>query len=678
MPKLIDTTLMLSKSQNLTIYDNLILSCFCNISGQCVGLGLERFRKWLFLCLWTCSFAALHGTACAAPLPSQSQVTSVDLEPHASLLLDPTGTLSIEEVSSSARATDFVKFQGPLSLGFTQSVAWIRIDLTAVESSQWLLEMGQPILEDVRFYKRTPQGEIQVGLGSHADVRQPKQTHYRRPVFKVDLTAEVPAVMYLRLASRTSMVTNLKLWSPMALFENSNQESFIWGLVFGSYLLVVFFYSAFWLWTREKVHLHYVLYVATNLGAAFLTGRWNDKLGFLLDPNAHTLALGVFVCLSLWIAPLFTVSYLGTQRIWPRASRIFLLTCTSVSCLAIVAVLMGHYSQGVVAVQITSIFVIFITTGVSAYLAYKGNKKGQLLLLAFSLFYIGVMWRYLRNIGAIEPSWWNESVYQIGAFVHMMVMSTGIFSSYNTLRRKSEQDMARADAQEKQRERQYEFLGMVSHEVRTPLTVISASADNLLIDASLTANAKNRVNKIIRHSEKLQKLFDTYLGNERLLNGDNAIRMAELDLVSLCESLVQDIKDAHGLDVRLDAPSRLPVYCDADLMRVAISNLLENARKHVPDKSSGTVLSLSQSETLFTITVTDQGPGVAERDMPFIFDAYFRGQGAYTSVGSGLGLHLVQFIAAQHRGRVQATKLQPCGMAFVIEIPTHQTTQLIV
>ena len=58
--------------------------------------------------------------------------------------------------------------------------------------------------------------------------------------------------------------------------------------------------------------------------------------------------------------------------------------------------------------------------------------------------------------------------------------------------------------------------------------------------------------------------------------------------------------------------------------------------------------------------------------MPFIFDAYFRGQGAYTSVGSGLGLHLVQFIAKQHQGQVYAKKLQPCGMEFVIEIPIQQ------
>jgi len=283
------------------------------------------------------------------------------------------------------------------------------------------------------------------------------------------------------------------------------------------------------------------------------------------------------------------------------------------------------------------------------------------------------MWRYLRNIGVIEPTSWNENVYQIGAFIHMMVISTGIFSSYNALRRKSEQERARADAQEKQRERQYEFLGMVSHEVRTPLTVISASADNLLIDASLTINAKNRVNKIIRHSEKLQKLFDTYLGNERLLNGDNAVRMTNVNLAVVCESLVQDMQDAHGVNIQFDTPVQLNVTCDADLLRVAISNLLENARKHVPEKS-GITLSLSQSGDLAQISVTDQGPGVDDRDMPFIFDAYFRGQGAYTSVGSGLGLHLVQFIARQHQGRVYAEKLQPHGMEFVIEIPIQQPT----
>lgn len=630
--------------------------------------GCQRMARvfWVSVCL----FLSLTAAASAAPLPPQTQVSSIHLEEHASLFLDPTGNLSFEEVSSPANAARFEKLGGPLSLGFTRTVAWVKIELMPVESSQWLLEVGQPILEDVRLYERTPTGASQVRLGTLTDSNVPRELEYRRPVFKVDLTANVPTVLYLRMATRTSMVTNLKLWSPMAMLEESNLETFVWGLVFGSYFLVVFFYSAFWIWTREKVHLYYVAYVSTNLVAAFLTGRWNDSLGLHIDSNTHTMLLGVFICLSLWIAPAFTTTFLGTRRIWPRASQIFLRTCASVSIFCIGLVLMGHYSQGVVAVQLSSIFVIFITMAVSGYLAYRGDKKAQLLLLAFSLFYMGVMWRYLRNIGLIEPSWWNESVYQVGAFIHMMVMSTGIFSSYNTLRRRSEQERARADAQEKQRERQYEFLGMVSHEVRTPLTVISASADNLLIDASLTVEAKNRVRKIVRHSENLQKLFDTYLNNERLLNGDNVIRLSEVNMATLCRALVQDMQDAHGLDIHLDAPKPLLVSCDADLLRVAISNLLENARKHAPTDSA-IALHVRRAGDMAQISVTDQGPGVDDLDMPFIFDAYFRGKGAYTSVGSGLGLHLVQYIANQHKGQVTARKLEPCGMAFVIEIPVR-------
>lgn len=654
-------------STNLTIYDNLRICYFWKFGRKIDRLTQVRCLGFWLFSLWI-GLLSLPLEAPAAPLPPQAQVSSVNLEPHAALLVDKNGTLSIEEVAHPNQAPGFTPLTGPLSLGFTRAVVWVKIDVTAMESAPWLLELGQPILEDVRLYQRLPDGQFQMRHGTHADAQTPQETHYRRPVFQIYLTANEPTTLYLRLATRTSIVTTLKLWPPLALFEDSNLETFIWGLVFGSYWLVVFFYSAFWLWTREKVHLYYVMYVGTNLGAAFLTGRWNDMLGIDIGSNTHTLALGVLVCLSLWIAPVFTNAYLGTHRIWPTASRVVLRTCAAISVAGTILVLAGHYSLGVLSVQITSIFVIFLNLSVCGYLAYKGDKKGQLLLLAFGLFYIGVMWRYLRNIGIIEPSAWNESVYQVGAFVHMMVMSTGIFSSYNALRRKSEHERARANAQEKQRERQYEFLGMVSHEVRTPLTVISASADNLLMDPALTVNAKNRASKIIRHSQKLQTLFDTYLNNERLLNGDNAIQMSSVNLLALCESLVQDMKDAHGIEVRFDTPVQLQLTCDADLLRVAISNLLENARKHAPNHSNIT-LSLSQRQGMAHISVTDEGPGVDDRDMPYIFDAYFRGQGAYTSVGSGLGLHLVQFIAKQHHGRVQAQKLQPNGMQFVIEIP---------
>jgi hypothetical protein len=617
-------------------------------------------------CLWGVSAPS----AMAGVLPSLPVQGSIALEAHATWLLDPQGTLTAEDVAAPAMAAQFAPLQGPLSVGFTRSVVWVRLDLNSRDSAHWVLEVGNPILEDVRLYARGTDGHWQVRYGTLSEPTDTRELRYRKPVFNVDLTAGVNSVFYLRMASRTAMVTDLKLSTPESLFKESGQSNFIWGLVFGAYFLVMFFYSAFWLWTRERVHLLYVLYVGTNLGAALLTGRWIDMLGLNIGTQLHTLVLGLFIGLSLWIGPVFSVAFLGAHRIWPRSSRFFIRTCATISIVGMGLVILGFYSQGVIAVQISSIFTIMIILGASGRLAWKGDKNGQLMLLAFSLFYMGIIWRYMRNIGLIEPTLWNESVYQVGAFVHMMVMSTGIFSTYNALRRKSQEGQAKARAQELQRQRQYEFLGMVSHEVRTPLTVISASADNLLLDKTVSEAAKLRVEKIIRHCLKLKQLFTSYLDNERLLNGDQPIKMTEVNLTDACESLVQDVNDTHGLNVQFEYDVLPLVTCHFDLLRVAISNLLDNARKHAPT-GTDIRLELRHAKNQIVISVTDLGPGIDPEDLPYIFDAYFRGKNASVTKGSGLGLHLVKFIAEQHKGSVYAVPQKEKGMRFVIEIPLN-------
>ena len=76
-------------------------------------------------------------------------------------------------------------------------------------------------------------------------------------------------------------------------------------------------------------------------------------------------------------------------------------------------------------------------------------------------FYFGVFWRYLRNISVIDPNFWNENIYQITAFGHMVVMSIGIFANYNKLRKEKQIAESRADAEFKLREEQREFLSLV-------------------------------------------------------------------------------------------------------------------------------------------------------------------------------------------------------------------------
>ena len=160
----------------MTIYDNLSVCCFWNTAHLNSWLGRIRFSGCLLFSLWMGLFVVLPNTVSASPLPPQAQVTSINLEPHAAVLLDPAGHLSFDEVSNPAHAARFTPLNKPLSLGFTSAVAWVKIELTSPESSQWLLEVGQPILEDVRLYQRTAEGALPVRYGTLMEsdgVREP-------------------------------------------------------------------------------------------------------------------------------------------------------------------------------------------------------------------------------------------------------------------------------------------------------------------------------------------------------------------------------------------------------------------------------------------------------------------------------------------------------------------------
>jgi signal transduction histidine kinase len=278
----------------------------------------------------------------------------------------------------------------------------------------------------------------------------------------------------------------------------------------------------------------------------------------------------------------------------------------------------------------------------------------------------------MRNIGLIEPNSFNDNAYQIGAFVHMLIMSTGIFSRYNRLRQESEKQTARADAEAELRQRQKEFLNIVAHEVKTPLSVISAAADNLQISPTTQPADQPRIEKIIRNAEKIRLSFESYLGKEQILNNNAEHHIRPLNLSELCAHVLRDFQETHDVQISGTVEPGAMITGDANLLSVAIVNLLDNAHKHNPQ---GTPINLTLSvgsTNEIILCVEDEGLGVVEEDLPRLFDAYFRGGNALATAGSGLGLHLVKYIAAQHHGRVSAMQREGGGLRVVLELPLKQ------
>ncbi|WP_350280167.1 HAMP domain-containing sensor histidine kinase [Kribbella sp. HUAS MG21] len=232
------------------------------------------------------------------------------------------------------------------------------------------------------------------------------------------------------------------------------------------------------------------------------------------------------------------------------------------------------------------------------------------------------------------------------------------------------------------RDRQRRLVGDAGHELRTPLTSVRTNLD-------LLAQADKRGG--LRPEDRQQLLDDVRAQMDELtqLIGDLTelardtpqVRNAELiELSNVVEDAVMKVRRrAPGIewDVQL-AP--FPVWGDERLLGRAVTNLLDNAAKYsVPEgaaqRSDGAPVGHVSVRLLDgVLTVTDSGPGIAEADLPHVFERFYRSSEARSRPGSGLGLAIVKHAAEQHGGMVYARNAPGAGAQFTLWLP-HAATQ---
>ena len=642
---------------------------------------LQRLAAWPWLAaLLLCAVMAASPVRAAGtgerPLRLSVDAARYELAGHLNLLRDPAGRLTLEEVRR-AGPQDMKRLPGSLSLGFTRDVVWVRFVTErphAQAPDHWWLALSHPLLQEATLF--AVEGDESQGAAPGAlSPAQPLPNALldRRPVFELAMHSPGPRTYYLRLQSQASMALAATLWQPAAMASDLNQASFYWGGMYGAYALVILFYVAFWVWTREQLHIVYALYVLCNFLAALFTNGWPHQLWPGLGPDANLLLLGIWILMALLVGSWFSVQFLELHRRWPSYVRGSLYTLAVCVAVAMALVALGHYQMVIPIAQALSIAMIAAFFFLAAYLALAGERAAILFLGSFSFFYLGVAVRFLRNIGLLEPSFLTDNSYQIGAFVHMLAMSIGIFSRYRMLRRQTEEAQARAAAEKSLRTQQRDFMTMVSHEFRTPLSIIGATTHNLLQEPQLPAPARERVLKVVRANDRMSSLMENYLASERVLDEadateDSSDRFETRDLLEICRAVCKDQEDAEGLPPVLSGPAGVKVKCDEHLLRIALSNLVTNARRHSPPGEPVEVEVMADAHQA-RACVRDRGPGIPEQEAGHIFNRFFRGRSALHSHGTGLGLYLVQVIAQRHAGSVTTRNLEPAGCEFTFSLP---------
>jgi len=217
--------------------------------------------------------------------------------------------------------------------------------------------------------------------------------------------------------------------------------------------------------------------------------------------------------------------------------------------------------------------------------------------------------------------------------------------------------------------RELEFAANASHELRTPLTRIRLYAERALSGASEAS--RSDLDEQIREIDRMVRLVDSLL----ILARDTELRLPHGEDVNLADVLRDVARQTLRQETRasLEGPDEAIVRGDEDLLRIAVENLLDNARKFTPPDRT-IAISVSEAENRVRVAVVQ--PGVLLADREHIFERFFRGEDARAArPGHGLGLSIARHIAQLHGGDV-VCDCTDAGVTFVLSLPAWQPRRL--
>ncbi|GAC1400582.1 MAG: hypothetical protein NVSMB49_13160 [Ktedonobacteraceae bacterium] len=222
------------------------------------------------------------------------------------------------------------------------------------------------------------------------------------------------------------------------------------------------------------------------------------------------------------------------------------------------------------------------------------------------------------------------------------------------------------------------FLSIASHELKTPITSIRGQAQlairRLARQKTFSPELEGMstsLEKINQQTTRLTALIDELLDVSSIRAGKVELHKRECELVALCQSIVEDQRFLMGRTITLTTETPvITIIADCERLTQVVVNLVSNALKYSSEQSEVRIR-LSQTATQVCIEVQDFGKGIAEKQLPYIFDTFYRTPDAQASskFGLGLGLAICKDIVERHGGRIWVESKVGKGSTFFVELP---------
>lgn len=352
---------------------------------------------------------------------------------HVAILEDATNSLRLNDVRKS---TGFVKSKISIpNLKLSRSDFWLKFSVkNMTDKDHLILALEYPMLGTCEFYS-IPDGKAQK-LSYYEAFSQRKYKH-QNFLFDIYLKPGNTETYYLRVKSTEQMVLPLILGSPKIIAEKLLANDLAWGIFIGLILVMVVYNFFIYLSVRDTSYLYYVIY-SLFIGLTQLTLSGYTYRFILFDlPALNHLGIILFPGLAGISGNLFMMHFLQTKENSPKLHKAIYIPMLLYS-LAILLRVLNYDQFSYRMIDIAAVTTVIITFTVTISLSLRGNRHAKLFLIAFSMFFTGLLLFVLRNMGIVPYNDISNYTKEAGIALDVLLLAFALADKINTFKREKE------------------------------------------------------------------------------------------------------------------------------------------------------------------------------------------------------------------------------------------------
>lgn len=221
------------------------------------------------------------------------------------------------------------------------------------------------------------------------------------------------------------------------------------------------------------------------------------------------------------------------------------------------------------------------------------------------------------------------------------------------------------------------FISMIAHDMKSPLVIIRGLIKRLNNEEICKSNkmAQEYLRVICEAEERLESMVKDFLEHSSLESGQIKLELGETDIANVLQRAIEIHRlraEEKNITLSFDCQSLTAIEADENRLHRAFSNLIDNAIKYSPRQAEVTIITRETGNEI-VINFQDQGWGIKPKDIPYIFDAFYRAKTKDKESGHGLGLAASRAIIRQHGGKISVKSELGKGSVFTVRFQTKET-----